>query len=149
MHLGQTSLLCVMLSVITYGISQNTPFLCLDGETQIEREKVCDGSPDCPMTESSPGGDDEQDCRSGDLPRPKIVIVGATGTGKSSMANSLLGLDPEMDNVMFTVCHGMDSCTKETSYGIGKWLGKGINFTVKNTVIITNILFNLNLFPGC
>ena len=40
----------------------DTPYVCLDGETQIEKEKVCDGSPDCPMTEKTPGGDDEEDC---------------------------------------------------------------------------------------
>jgi len=34
---------------------------------------------------------------------------------------------------MFTVCPGHDSCTKETTYGTGPWLGSGQNFTVVDT----------------
>ena len=67
-----------------------------------------------------------------DLPSPRIVIVGPTGAGKSSLANAFLGCDPRAPpgECMFEVCSEMDSCTKETTYGIGQWLGTGSNFTV-------------------
>ena len=65
-----------------------------------------------------------------DLPNPRVVIVGATGAGKSSLANALLGCDPKSNECMFEVCPGQDSCTKETTYGFGPWLGTGQNFTV-------------------
>ena len=68
-------------------------------------------------------------CQSHDVfPKPKLVIMGQTGAGKSTLANVLLGEDVNCKNCTFPICNGYDSCTKETSYAKGKWLGEVLNF---------------------
>ena len=70
-----------------------------------------------------------------EYPNPRVVIVGPTGAGKSSLANALLGCDPKEDGCMFPVCGGLDSCTKQTTIGTGPWLGTGDEFTVSLIMI--------------
>ena len=65
-----------------------------------------------------------------EYPSPHMVVVGPTGSGKSSLANALLGCDPRETNCLFEVCAGMNSCTKETTIGSGLWLGDSEAFTV-------------------
>ena len=72
-------------------------------------------------------------CSGNDLPEPKIVIVGQTGVGKSTLANVLLGEDVNCENCTFPICNDYESCTKETTYATGKWLGSGLDFTIVDT----------------
>merc|ERR1719187_2157620 len=74
-------------------------------------------------------------CSAEEYPDPRIVIVGPTGAGKSSLAEALLGCDPtdSTDVCMFEVCNGLESCTKNTTAGTGAWLGSCQQFTVVDT----------------
>ena len=54
-----------------------------------------------------------------DLPRPKLVVIGATGVGKSTISNFLLGCTEDCLTERFKTCYGGASCTKEASYGVG------------------------------
>ena len=58
-----------------------------------------------------------------------------TKAGKSTLGNVLLGQDPFCQNCSFAWCGESDSCTKETSFAIGNWLGddNGPLFTVVDT----------------
>jgi len=67
-----------------------------------------------------------------DLPEPRMVILGSTGVGKTTLSNVLVGCAPTED-CLFQVCDGVDSCTKDTAYGVGDWIGTGPPFTVVDT----------------
>jgi len=78
------------------------------------------------MVHSSPG-------RPVPLADPKIVILGATGEEKRSVANVLLGESPDCKNCTFPVYDGSASCTNHTKYAEGKWLGLDTSFTIVDT----------------
>ena len=68
------------------------------------------------------------------------MILGATGAGKSSLANVLLGRDKnyeggKFENGCFRVSTGLDSITKDTCADQGYWMGDKDNqmFTVVDT----------------
>jgi len=56
----------------------------------------------------------------------KIVIIGAQGAGKSSLANNFLGWEKSLwrENVPFNVGHGLQAGTLQSTYSSGPWLGK-------------------------
>ena len=75
----------------------------------------------------------KQKLNAADLPEPRIVILGKTGSGKSTLANVLLGEDVDCESCTFPVCSNTDSCTKDTKFAVGSWLGTGSAFTVVDT----------------
>jgi len=53
----------------------------------------------------------------------KIVVLGASGTGKSSLANSFLGWRRPQRSLPFPVGHGVVAGTTSSAYASGPWLG--------------------------
>jgi len=51
--------------VLRPGVSRAANFLCKDGATLLSIDKRCDGKNDCPLTETSSGGEDEEECAEG------------------------------------------------------------------------------------
>ena len=63
-----------------------------------------------------------------ELPRPRIVLLGMTGVGKSTLGNQLLG-----GNNQFSVGHTIKSHTTEISWRADHYLGTGQCITVIDT----------------
>ena len=65
---------------------QAPAFLCGDKQTCLDESQVCDGVDDCPMTEVSGGGEEEegcegsaaQDCQEGERKDDMIVATSTT-----------------------------------------------------------------------
>eukprot|EP00088_Acartia_fossae_P050380 TRINITY_DN5642_c0_g1_i2.p1 TRINITY_DN5642_c0_g1~~TRINITY_DN5642_c0_g1_i2.p1 ORF type:complete len:512 (+),score=53.27 TRINITY_DN5642_c0_g1_i2:105-1640(+) len=66
-------------------------------------------------------------------PEPRLVILGAGGIGKSTLANVLLGCSPDGQDCPFENDYEEDTCRKEITFETGKWLGTGDPFTLVNT----------------
>ena len=73
-------------------------------------------------------------------PSPRIVVLGAMGAGKSSLANALVGRSETFDGGGFSdgcfKVRGLNnggSVTRATCADAGQWLGSGENFTVVDT----------------
>ena len=64
-----------------------------------------------------------------EYPSPRIIILGSTGVGKSSLANVLIGRDKNFKDPdgkgCFNVGAGIDPVTTSTCAKEGKYLGNG------------------------
>ena len=66
-----------------------------------------------------------------DYPDPRILILGETGTGRTSLANALLGCDPVNNDC---VREHSNPFYYETKIATGAWLGGQQKFTVSRNI---------------
>jgi predicted GTPase len=137
---GLALLSCMVLvtAMPDAGVGGSDSILTDDLDSKRFSRSVADGS--VPLAECCPGP-------GGLPPRPRIVLLGETGVGKSTLGNRLFGKMPgmcaspnslmDLDRPRFGVGMGMDSHTNETAWIAGKWLGDHAGNSSCITVIDT------------
>merc|ERR1711962_30208 len=69
------------------------------------------------------------------FPFPRVIVLGPNESGKSSLANVLVGCEPN-DQTCFPTCDGQDQCTNHTSAVGSPFLGRwGANFSGEITLV--------------
>ena len=70
---------------------------------------------------------------SNDLPEPRLVVLGPTGVGKSTLSNYLLGCKNK-NGCLFDVCKGRNSCTKSPAAGTGAL------YTLTSLIVVQSLI---------
>jgi len=80
--------ICLSLAIGTKG-----QFCCSDLKTQLTTDQVCDGKSDCPMTETSHGGEDEEGCEgSGPIDELELDELDWCKTAEPAGASNTIGI---------------------------------------------------------